>query len=201
MSILEFSSIASAWKTITGDSIKRDELRTITPGFTNPSAIRIKLVQDEEDQFHIRFYGFEKAIEDSGRTDTISMAKRTIQNWLTTLSTSVRIIPSTPNDLNLIIGKERKFTEAAIPVFRRDPKTNKVKRAYKCIGGRKDGRRVSDPDQCLQYPNVAKKMSLSVTRRGKYGQSVKSRTRTKLTNIVAKRVRKANQRMKKARGI
>ena len=98
------------------------------------------------------------------------------------------------------MSKDLKFNEAAISVFKRDPKTNKKKTQYKCIGGKKNGRKVADPNACIGVPDPAKKIKFSITKRAKYGQASKSRKKTQLTNITARRISKANQRLKKARG-
>lgn len=197
MNTLSFDIIAKAWKKLVEDPDKLNALQTQAPGLTQPGAIRLKNVEEMDDKIHIRFHGFELA---SDEVQGVPVIKRMILNWIKKFADFVQVMDSGDSDLNLMISKQMKFTEAAVPVFRRDPKTNKVKRAFKCIGGKKDGRRVSDPDQCLTYPSVAKKISLSISKRAKYGQRAKSRTKTKLTNIVSKRVRKANQRLKKARG-
>ncbi len=90
--------------------------------------------------------------------------------------------------------------EAAISIFKRDPKTNKKMTYYKCIGGKKNGRRVSDPNKCIGVPDPVKKIKFAITKRAKYGQASKSKKKTQLTNITARRIRKANQRLTKARG-
>lgn len=198
MDELSFEIISGAWKKVINDPEKLSAIQTQAPTLHWPEAIRLKNVSDQDGKIQIRFYGFEAA---SDETRGIPIIKRMILNWLKQFSSSVQVVDSTNTDLNLIVAKTTKFTEAAIPIFRRDPKTNKVKRVYKCLGGAKDGRKVSDPNQCLSYPDVGKKISLSISKRAKYGQSKKAKTRTKLTNIVSKRVRKANQRLKKARGM
>lgn len=197
MDTLSFDIIAKAWKKLINDPDKLDSIQTQAPGLTQPGAIRLKNVEEMSDKMHIRFYGFDAA---SDEVQGVPVIKRMVLNWIKQFADFVQVMDSGDSDLNLMISRRMKFNEAAVPVFRRDPKTNKVKRAYKCIGGKKDGRRVSDPDQCLQYPSVAKKISLSISKRAKYGQRSKARTKTKLTNIVSRRVRKANQRLKKARG-
>lgn len=198
MDTLTFDTIAKAWKRLVNDPIKVDQMQTQAPSLINPEAIRLKRINEDEGGITIRFVGFDAASDSSQGIPTI---KRMIQSWLKRVASEVRVIDSIEPDLTLLVSKDVRFTEAAVTIFRRDPKTNKIKRAYKCIGGRKDGRRVQNPDQCMQFPDVDKKMNLAITKRAKYGQSVNSRTKTKLTNIVSKRVRKANQRLKKARGI
>lgn len=195
---LSFDVIAQAWKRLLNAPDKINAMKTTAPDLLYPEAIRLKNVGETNGTLRLRFYGFEAASES---TNGIPIIKRMIVNWLKKISDSVQTMDSTSSDLNVLISTSMKFTEAAITIYQRDPKTNKVKRKYKCIGGKKDGKRVSDPNQCLQYPDVAKKISLSISKRAKYGQRSKARTKTKLTNIVSKKVRKANQRLKNARGL
>ena len=198
MDQISFDIVATAWKRLINNPDKVNDMQIQAPTLTKPAAIRLKNQREDEITITIRFFGFNTASEDS---EGIPIIKRMIFNWVKRFSQEVQIMDSIGTDLILVISKTARFTEAAISIYRRDPKTNKVKRVYKCIGGRKDGRRVSDPELCLQYPDVAKRISLSISKRAKHGQSRKAKTKTKLTNIVARRVRKANQRLKKARGI
>ena len=98
------------------------------------------------------------------------------------------------------ITPTRGTMEAAISIFKRDPKTNKSKRYYKCIGGKKHGRRMANPNDCIGFPDFMKKMKFAMTKRQKPGQAGLGKKKTQLTNIMAKRIRKANTRLKKARG-
>jgi hypothetical protein len=198
MSDLDYKTIVNAWKRMIDDPAKVMAMQVEAPSLLHPTAIRVKNVPSSDNEIRLRFYGFDAA---SGDSHGIPIIKRMIMNWLKRISTHVQIIDSGTSDLNLIVSNDMRFTEAAIPIFKRDPKTNKMKRAYKCIGGIKNGRRVSDPDQCLQYPSVDKKIKLAISKRTKHGQRTLSRTKTKLTNIMSRRVRKANQRLKNARGI
>ena len=98
------------------------------------------------------------------------------------------------------LRQELGMNEAAISIFKRDPKTNKSKKYYKCIGGKKHGRRVANPNDCIGFPDFAKKMKFAMSKRQKAGQASIGKKKTQLTNIMAKRIRKANMRLKKARG-
>jgi len=198
MNGIDFKTIANAWKRMINDPNKVMSMQTEAPALLHPTAIRIKNIPSDDGNIHIRFYGFDAASSDTSGIPTI---KRMVMNWVKRISTHVQIIDSGISDLNLIISSDMRFTEAAISIFKRDPKTNKVKRVHKCIGGRKNGRRVSDPDQCLQYPSIEKRIKLAISKRTKAGARGKARTKTKLTNIMSRRVRKANQRLKRARGI
>lgn len=197
MDQISFDAIAKAWRVLVTDPVKLDGLQTQAPTLVTPTAIKLKKVAQDGQTIHIRFYGFESASTDTNGIPTI---KRLIVNWLKEISENVKVIGGNTPDLNVVVDVTSKFTEAAIPVFRRDPKTNTIKKVFKCVGGAKDGRRVADPAECLTVPDVDKRINLAITRKAKVGQVAKSRVKTKLTNIVSKRVRKANQRLKKARG-
>ena len=98
------------------------------------------------------------------------------------------------------LRQELGMNEAAISIFKRDPKTNKSKKYYKCIGGKKHGRRAANPNDCIGVPDFNKRMKLAMTKRQKSAQASIGKKKTQLTNIMAKRIRKANMRLKKARG-
>jgi len=195
---ITFENVAKAWKKLVSDDEKLMAMTRFAPSLVRPSAIKLKNIPRNDGKLHIRFYGFEAASDSSSG---IPLIKRMIVNWMKKISESVQIVDSGASDLNLLISTEMRFDEAAIPIYKRDPKTNKIKRGYKCIGGRKDGRRVSDPNACIMAPDIAKRIQFQITKRAKKGQSAKAKTRTKLTNIVSKRLRKANTRLKKARGL
>jgi len=197
MHTINFKTITKMWKSLLTDPDSVTSMKKHAPSLEHPTAIHLKKLNEGDGVLKLQFYGFVAA---SNNTDGVPMIKRVVVNWIKQYAADVKVIASDKGTLLLNISTQRRFDEAAVTVFRRDPKTNKVKRVYKCIGGRKDGRRVSDGSQCLQYPNVEKRISLSISKRAKAGQAKRARTKTKLTNIVAKRVRKANNRLKKARG-
>jgi hypothetical protein len=197
MDNITFDTIADAWKRMISDPDRLDGLKTEAPGLTHPTAIRIKAVSDRDGTLVIRFYGFEAAMDE---TKSIPIVKRMILNWVKEISSMVQVVDSGSSDLNLRVSTRSKFTEVAVPIYRRNSKTNKITRVSKCVGGAKAGRKVSDPNSCMTYPDVQKKINLSVSRRARAGQIVDRKTKTKLTNIVSRVVRKVNQRLKKARG-
>ena len=145
----------------------------------------------------VRFAGLTKAVN---QPSSIPQVKRLIINWLKNVSSSVQQARSDNDSLVVRLTKEVKVSEAAVSVFKRDPKTNKKKNYYKCVGGKKNGRKVANPNDCIGVPDPAKKIKFSITKRAKYGQASASRKRTQLTNVTARRIKKANQRLKKARG-
>lgn len=201
MNEFDFVVLRNAWDKFRTD--REDEIKKLSPSFVSPGEIYLKRIQEDDNYLTVEFLGFENSVDDAGR---VQQAKRIIVNWVKRFSMDVQIQRSDPNTLILRISKELKFSEsqdvdeAAVSIFKRDPKTNKTKKAYRCIGGKKNGRRVSNPDDCIGVPDWNKKMNMQVSKRAKYGQSAAAKTKTKLTNIVAKRVSKANKRLKKARG-
>lgn len=197
MEELSFDLIAAAWKRLINDADKLTAMQTQAPSLVYPTAIRLKNTGGDEQSIQLQFYGFEAASDNS---QGVPIIKRMLLNWVKQFAETVQVMGSTNTDLNLVISKQAKFTEAAISVYRRNPKTNKITRVHRCMGGAKNGRKVSDPQDCLSYPDVQKKISLSISKRAKYGQAAEHKLKTRLTNIVSKRVRKINQRMKKARG-
>lgn len=200
MQDVSFKSIFNAWKKISNNPHIIEDMKRTIPNLTNPSKILIRNNTQENDaDLHIEFINLLNAMKDS---NGIEYMKRWIYNWLKEISDSVQMlsIGGDPGTVNFKISRHKRFDEAAIPILRRDSKTNKVKRVYKCIGGKKDGKKVANPDQCLKVPDFFKRANLSITKRAKQGQSKKSKTKTKLTNIIAKKVRRRNQMIKKSRG-
>lgn len=200
MTEFNFKILRAAWNKLARE--RGHELRKITPSFSDPEELFLKRVSEDEYEMVIQFVGFNQAVSDAS---AIPQAKRTVLMWLKRFSMDVQTARSDPNTLTTRISKELRFTEsrsdeAAISIFKRDPKSNKAKRYYKCIGGKKHGRRVANSADCIGVPDFTKKMKFGITKRAKYGQAAKGKKKTQLTSILAKRVRKANQRLKKARG-
>ena len=195
MTALTFDILKSAWNRLKKE--RAVELRKVAPDLTDPNEIYIKRVDEDEVQLAVQFIGFRNAVQDQ---TAIPQVKRVIMTWLKNMSVSVQMVRSDENTLIVRLSKDTKFSEAAISIFKRDPKTNKKMSYYKCIGGKKDGRRVSDPSNCIGVPDPVKKIKFSISKRAKYGQASKSKKKTQLTNITARRIKKANQRLTKARG-
>lgn len=195
---LSFKSIAKAWRIMTANPQTVQDLKREIPSLNDPSQIKIRNNTQRGDQsLHLEFIDILAAIENASEQGYV---KRMIQNWLKAMSDTVQVINTgDPNSFSVKISRIGRFTEAAIPILRRDSK-NRIKRVYKCVGGRKNGKKVADMDQCLQVPDFYKKARLSVTKRAKHGQTSKSKKSTKLTNIVAKKAKRRNAMLKKSRG-
>lgn len=178
---------------------RSDELRTKAPELSDPSEIYMKRLQDSDTHMVVQFAGFESAVDDD---KAAAQVKRLILIWLRSIFVNVQQARSDPDSMIVKLDKETRasFGEAAISIFKRDPKTNKRKNYYRCIGGKKNGRRVSSPDDCMGVPDPMKKIKFGITKRAKPGQAQLGKKKTQLTNILAKKIRKANQRLKKARG-
>ena len=196
MSYFTFEQLKQSWDKIRTN--RGEDLKTQSTALSNPENIFIKRIKEDETSMTVEFSGLENAVEEDR---AVPQVKRIIIGWLKKVSNDVRLIRSDlPATLMVEISKDMKLGEASISVFKRDPKTNKSKRSYKCIGGKKNGRKVADPNNCIGVPDFNKKMKFAQTKRAKVGQTAISRKKTSLTNIMSKRVRKANQRLKKARG-
>jgi len=196
MSYFTFEQLKQSWDKIRTN--RGEDLKTQSTALSNPENIFIKRIKEDETSMTVEFSGLENAVEEDR---AVPQVKRIIIGWLKKVSNNVRLIRSDlPATLMVEISKDMKLGEASISVFKRDPKTNKSKRSYKCIGGKKNGRKVADPNNCIGVPDFNKKMKFAQTKRAKVGQTAISRKKTSLTNIMSKRVRKANQRLKKARG-
>lgn len=192
---LTFETLKKAWLKLTKD--RETDLKKAVSDLSDPKEIYVKRVSEDETSLIVQFSGLRRSVQNQ---NSIPQVKRLIITWIKNFSLDVQQGRSETDTLLVTISKELKFGEAAISIFKRNPKTNKRQTAYRCIGGKKDGRRVSDPNNCIGVPDPAKRIQFSITKRGKYGQSGKSRKKTQLTNVTAKRIRKANTRVKKARG-
>lgn len=201
-SVISFETLKQAWTKLKQE--RSSELLRRSPDLANPQGIYLKRLQETPVQMVVQFAGFKSAVDDS---KSIPQAKRVILVWLRNIYMSVQQMKGNPDELIVRIDKEAKgdfekppVDEAAVSIFKRDPKTNKRKDYYRCVGGKKNGRRVSSPDGCVGVPDPMKKIKFGITKRAKPGQAGLGKKKTQLTNIVAKKIRKANQRVKKARG-
>ena len=192
---LTFDTLKSAWKHL--KKHRSAEMKKVAPDLSDPDEIYLKRVSESDVELAVRFAGFRHAVQ---QQSSIPQVKRLVLNWLKNVSMNVQQVRSDDDTLVVRMSKEVKVSEAAISIFKRDPKTNKKMTYYKCIGGKKNGRRVANPNDCIGVPDPAKKIKFAITKRAKYGQAAKSRKKTQLTNVTARRIRKANTRLKKARG-
>lgn len=201
-SVVSFDTLKQAWTKVKQE--KSSELLRRSPDLANPQDIYLKRLQETPAEMVVQFAGFKSAVDDS---KSIPQAKRVILIWLRNVYMNVQQMKGNPDELIVKIDKEAKgdfdkppVEEAAVSIFKRDPKSNKRKDYYRCVGGKKNGRRVSSPDGCIGVPDPMKKIKFGITKRAKPGQAKLGKKKTQLTNIVAKKIRKANQRVKKARG-
>ena len=192
---LDFETLKASWQRLV--QARAAEMKKIAPDLSEPDKIYMKRVAENDVELAVRFAGLTKAVNQG---TSIPQIKRLIVNWLKNISVDVQQARSDDDSLIVRISKELKMTEAAVTIFKRDPKTNQKKNYYKCIGGKKNGRRVANPNDCIGVPDFAKKTKFAITKRAKYGQASASRKRTQLTNVTARRIKKANLRVKKARG-
>ena len=195
MSAITFELLRKAWDKLTTQRVA--ELKKLSPNLSDIEKIYLKAIDDGETSMAVQFGGFEKAVDNS---QFIPQVKRMILIWLRKIAMDVRTMRSDTDSMIVLIDKESKLGEAVISVYKRDPKTNRRKDYFKCIGGKKSGRKVSSPDGCMGVPAFDKKVKMSLTKRAKAGTIGKERKKTQLTNIVHRKIRKANQRLKKARG-
>jgi len=192
---LKFKTLTKAWKILRHK--REDELKTIAPALAKPEDIYLKRVAGNESSLTVQFTGFESAVDE---LQGIPQVKRLLLNWLKKISQDVRVQPSDHNSMIVQMSRDLKLDEAAISVYKRNPKTQKAETVFRCIGGRKSGRKVASPDGCLGVPDWEKKMRLNITKRKQPGHQAVAKKKTQLTNIMAKRIRKKNARIKKARG-
>ena len=193
---ISFDTIKAAWHKLATN--RAAEMKKVAPDLSDPGEIYLKRVTENDVELAVRFAGFRHSVNQSS---SIPQVKRLVLNWLKNISSSVQQVRSDEDSLVVRMSKDLRMSEAAISVFKRDPRTNKKTTKYKCIGGKKNGRKVSNPNDCIGVPDPEKKIKFSITKRAKYGQAAKTKKKTQLTNITAKRIRKANQRVKKARGL
>ena len=70
----------------------------------------------------------------------------------------------------------------------------KLVRKYRCMGGKRHGRIVSNPAQCFAPPNIQQKIRMKITRK-KLGKRMAMRSkRTKRTNPASRALKHLNRR-------
>lgn len=195
MDELTFELIKASWEKLKKDRVA--DLKRIAPNLSNPGEIYMKRMGENNRNITIQFAGFNNSTDDDVY---IPQIKRLIVSWLRNVSVDIRTKISNPDTLLVQIDKESKIDEAVISIFKRDPKTNKKKNYFKCIGGIKNGRKVKSPDMCLGVPDFDKKLKFKQTKHARAAQVKLGNKKTQLTNITSRRIRKANMRLKKARG-
>ena len=73
----------------------------------------------------------------------------------------------------------------------------KVVRKYRCTGGSRKGRTVSNMSQCFAAPNIKKKIKMKQTRARLGNKMVRKARRTKRMNPTSKRVQSLNRSSRK----
>jgi len=72
-------------------------------------------------------------------------------------------------------------------------KGNKVVRKYRCMGGQRQGRVVSDPTQCFKAIDVKKRASMKKTRARLGAKMARKAKKTKRINPASKLLRRLNK--------
>lgn len=72
-------------------------------------------------------------------------------------------------------------------------KGTKLVRKYRCVGGKRHGRIVAEPQQCFAPPNVQAKMRMRVTRKKLGQRMMRKAKRTKRTNPASRALKHLNR--------
>lgn len=193
-----YEHIEKAWKNLTEKN--PHDFKSRVPSLVSLNAIDIELVQETDNRVVIAFTNFAEAVSES---QDIPRMKELIKNWLKQIGI-VRIRRADNRSFivelsNFEIDSINKVDEAVVKVFTR--KNNKLVPAMKCLGGPKNGQRTKDVATCMEPPSYAKRTARKISSRKNKGAIANKRKKTKLTNIIGRnRLKKANARLKKARG-
>ncbi len=196
-------------KTVAEDMIKdriQDMLKELsdTPSFRsivgNPSAIDKINIEIDRRPLHIAitFSNLEVLFNNSS-VSNMTRLRKLLYDWAKEEFGDVKIAASQFGMMILSIKDDTLLDEASIQVFKRNPKTNKITKAYKCIGGRKDGRKVSNPSSCTKPPDPYKRIKFNQVKRASAGSTKFKKASMKLNNLAYKRSIAANKRLTKAR--
>lgn len=190
-----FKLIEHAWSRIIKEQAA--EFKQRVPSLVSLSVISLDKEFEDRNKCVIIFTEFNEAVQEA---KDIPLLKETIKRWLQKIG-FVRIRRSDNNSfiVELTDVKARQVDEAVVKVFTR--KNNTLVPAMKCLGGPKNGQRTQDVKTCMEPPSYARRTARKVSARKNKGSIAKKRQKTKLTNIIGrKRLKKANDRLKKARG-
>lgn len=69
----------------------------------------------------------------------------------------------------------------------------KLVRKYRCMGGRRHGRIVSQPQQCFAPPNIGAKVRMKITRKKLGARMMRKAKRTKRTNPASRALKYLNR--------
>jgi hypothetical protein len=174
---------------------EKEVISSSVPSFSDSTVLRVNLVSGDDESILISVSGFERIVRDPNEINHVKMAILSIIDDMQVMTKKIR---STGNEIRLKVYKDSSLMEAVIKVFKR--KGNSLVPTLKCIGGQKDGKRVSDAKICMQAPSYNRRVGAKKGSKKK-GSIARSKNKTKVTNIVSrKRLSKANKRLKKARG-
>jgi hypothetical protein len=190
-----YKKIEKAWNELS--ETQASEFKKRVPSLVSLSSIHIEKDKETLDRVVVVFSNFTNAVE---KSSDIANLKAVIRDWLKQIG-MVRIKRSGAETLILELSNVEisNLDEAVVKVFTR--KDNKLVPAMKCLGGPKNGQRTQDVATCMEPPSYARRTARKVSSRKNKGAIAKKRQKTKLTNIIGrKRLKKANDRLKKARG-
>jgi hypothetical protein len=160
-------------------------------------------VDSESDQgvCEISFYNLDTSVDEF---DEVPVLKKELIRWMRSFcDVRIRLSAEIPvMKVTLTYFKDQglpPMKEAVERAFKRSG--NQIVRVYKCVGGPKDGRRVSDPDECMKAINVNRRMAVKQSARKNAGKIQKAKAKTQMVNIVSRnRLKKATKRLKKVLG-
>ena len=66
-------------------------------------------------------------------------------------------------------------------------------RKYRCTGGKRHGRIVSNPQQCFAPPNIGAKLRMRITRKKLGARMIRKAKRTKRTNPASRALKYLNR--------
>jgi len=190
-----YEIVQKAWERIATEQVV--EFKQRVPSLISLDTISLSKEAEDDNHCIVVFNDIGKAVQDA--TD-IPLLKATIKKWLQQIA-FVRIQRSdnTSFIIELSDFRPRRVSEAVVKVFVR--KNNTLVPAMKCLGGPKNGQRTKDVATCMEPPSFARRTARKISARKNKASISKKRTKTKLTNIIGtRRLKKANDRLKKARG-
>ena len=196
---LTFQDIERTWNSLKGQREFYEVLSKSIPELTDLRPIKVYELQTstpEKPQI-----GFENISLTVSSPDSVSEIKKFLSAWIGSHFEFRKIKNSDIDKLNFLLTKKRdsKVDEAVQRTFKRVG--NKVKLTYKCVGGPKDGKRVSDPSQCTKAVNLKRRQARKQAARRSAGSIAKNRIKTRFAQVVARnRTKRANQRLNRVLG-
>lgn len=194
MAVVSFKALKKIWN----DSISslETEFRDNVPSLGSLENVQLELLGRDGKGILVAFNGLSTTVSDENEVNNL---RKAIFGWLSSGSLSVKLGRSGAGEFALRLdGTFDSLEEAAVKVFKR--KGMKLVPSLKCVGGPKNGQKVSDPSICTKPPEFNRRTAVKKSARKNKGKMKAKRRKTQLTNIVSKRLTKANNRLKKARG-